>query len=154
MTAPSEYVLKPLREGTDFTLYRGRQHRNPAPVLAIALTAEHPLPESLRRLEDETKTESSTAKLPLDPAIVAVLQAWRQHAPFAADSDYVFASPVMLGKKPLSSNSAQRDYLRPASIEAGLQPIGWHALRHYLAFLTMSCKSARARFPGCLLEAV
>jgi integrase len=36
----------------------------------------------------------------------------------------------MLGKKPLSSNSAQRDYLRPASIEAGLQPIGWHALRH------------------------
>ena len=26
--------------------------------------------------------------------------------------------------------------------------------RHYLPFLTMSCKSARARFPGCLLEAV
>ena len=29
-----------------------------------------------------------------------------------------------------------------------------HTLRHYLPFLTMSCKSARARFPGCLLEAV
>ena len=85
---------------------------------------------SWKAIEDETKTESSNAKLPLDPAIVAVLQAWRQHTPFAADSDYVFASPVMLGKKPLSSNSAQRDYLRPASIEAGLQPIGWHALRH------------------------
>jgi hypothetical protein len=80
--------------------------------------------------EDETKTESDNAKLPLDPALVAVLQAWRQHTPFAADSDYVFASTVMLGKKPLNRNSAQRDYLRPASIEAGQQPIGWHALRH------------------------
>jgi site-specific recombinase XerD len=29
-----------------------------------------------------------------------------------------------------------------------------HTLRHYLPFLTMSCKSARARFPGCLLAAV
>jgi len=37
---------------------------------------------------------------------------------------------VLLGKKPLNSNSAQRDYLRPASIAAGLKPIGWHALRH------------------------
>jgi integrase len=50
--------------------------------------------------EDESKIESFNAKLPLDPAI-AVLQAWRQHTPFAADSDYVFASPVMLGKKPV-----------------------------------------------------
>jgi len=43
---------------------------------------------------------------------------------------YVFASPTMMGAKPLNSNSAQRDYLCPASIRAGLSPIGWHALRH------------------------
>ena len=36
MTEPSGYVLEPLREGADFTLYRGRQHGNPSPVLAIA----------------------------------------------------------------------------------------------------------------------
>jgi hypothetical protein len=63
MTAPSEYVLKPLREGAVFTLYRGRQHRNPSPVLAIALTAEHPSPESLRRLEHEYSLAAE-----LDPA--------------------------------------------------------------------------------------
>ena len=34
----------------------------------------------------------------------------------------VFASPVMLGRKPLNSNSAQRDKLRPAAIRAGLNP--------------------------------
>ena len=42
----------------------------------------------------------------------------------------MFASPTMMGKKPLNSNSVQRDYLRPESIKAGLIPLGWHALRH------------------------
>src|SRR5216683_4980508 len=53
MTAPAGYVLEPLREGADFTLYRGRQHGNPSPVLAIALSAEQPSPHTLRRLEHE-----------------------------------------------------------------------------------------------------
>jgi PAS domain S-box-containing protein len=43
----------PLQEGVDFILYRGRRHGTPSPVLAIALTAEHPSPHSLRRLEHE-----------------------------------------------------------------------------------------------------
>jgi len=42
MTEPSGYMLDPLREGPDFTLYRGRQHGNPYPVLVVALTAEQP----------------------------------------------------------------------------------------------------------------
>src|SRR5580700_1644816 len=50
---PSGYVLVPLRESADFTLYRGRQHGNPSPVLVVAPTAEQPLPQSLRRLEHE-----------------------------------------------------------------------------------------------------
>ena len=53
MTGPSEYVLEPIREGADFTLYRGRHQGNASPVLAIALTAEHPSPGNLRRLEHE-----------------------------------------------------------------------------------------------------
>jgi hypothetical protein len=44
MTGPSGYVLEPLREGADFTLYRGRQHGNSSPVLGVALTAEQPSP--------------------------------------------------------------------------------------------------------------
>jgi predicted ATPase/signal transduction histidine kinase len=53
MTAPSGYMLETLREGRDFTLYRGRQHGNPSPVLVVALTAEQPSPQDLRRLEHE-----------------------------------------------------------------------------------------------------
>src|SRR6202521_5229439 len=53
MTELSGYVLETLREGWEFTLYRGRQHGNPSPVLAVALAAERPSPQSLRRLEHE-----------------------------------------------------------------------------------------------------
>ena len=66
MTKPSEYVLEPLRRGPDFTLYRGRQHGNSSPILAIAPTAEHPSAQSLRRLEHEYSLAAE-----LDPAWTA-----------------------------------------------------------------------------------
>src|SRR5271154_1984179 len=53
MTEPSGYVLQPVRESPDFTLYRGWMQGSATPVLAIALTAPHPSPLSLRRLEHE-----------------------------------------------------------------------------------------------------
>src|ERR1700755_3300911 len=48
----SQYALVPLRESADFTLYRGRKHDDPSPVLAIALL-EQPSPQSIRRLTHE-----------------------------------------------------------------------------------------------------
>ncbi len=80
--------------------------------------------------EDETKTESSNAVVPLHPSIVEALLEWKQATPYGAEDDYVFASPTMMGRKPLNGNTVQRDYLRPESIKAGLTPLGWHALRH------------------------
>src|SRR5476651_467903 len=53
MAEDSEYMLEPLREEADFTLYRGRQLGNQMPILALALAADHPSPQSLRRLEHE-----------------------------------------------------------------------------------------------------
>src|SRR6202171_4114587 len=53
MTERSEFALETLREGREFTLYRGRQHGNPFPLLAVALAAEQPSAQSLRRLEHE-----------------------------------------------------------------------------------------------------
>src|SRR5216683_2666154 len=74
MTEPSEYVLEPIREGADFTLYRGRQHGNPSPVLAVALAAEQPSPQSLRRLEHEYSLASE-----LDPSWAAKPLALTRH---------------------------------------------------------------------------
>ena len=53
MAEDSEYVLEPLREGTDFTHYRGRVRGNHMPILALAVAAEQPSPQNLRRLEHE-----------------------------------------------------------------------------------------------------
>ena len=71
---PSGYELVPLRVGADFTLYRGREHGNPSPVLATAPSAEQPSPETLRRLEHEF---SLAAKL--DPAWAAKPLALTRH---------------------------------------------------------------------------
>jgi signal transduction histidine kinase len=66
MTERSEYVLEPLREGADSTVYRGRRRGNAAPILAIALCADQPSPQSLRRLEHEHSLAAE-----LDPAWAA-----------------------------------------------------------------------------------
>jgi predicted ATPase/signal transduction histidine kinase/GAF domain-containing protein len=53
MTENSGYMLEPLREEADFTLYRGRKLGSPMPILALAVAAEQPSPQNLRRLEHE-----------------------------------------------------------------------------------------------------
>jgi PAS domain S-box-containing protein len=74
MTEPSGYTLEPIREGADFILYRGRQHGNPSPVLARAVSAKQPSTQSLRRLDHEY---SLAAKL--DPAWAATPLALTRH---------------------------------------------------------------------------
>jgi PAS domain S-box-containing protein len=65
----SEYVWEALREGSDFTLYRGRGRLNQMPILAVAVAAEQPSPQSLRRLEHEyslaTELDAAWAAQPL-----------------------------------------------------------------------------------------
>src|ERR1700728_1285809 len=70
---PSGYLLVPLRESADFTLYRGRKHDDPSPVLAIALS-EQPSPQSIKRLEHEYSLAAE-----LDPAWAAKPLAITRH---------------------------------------------------------------------------
>jgi predicted ATPase/signal transduction histidine kinase len=69
MAKDSEYVLEPLREGAHFTLYRGRERGNMMPILAVAVAAEQPSPQTLRRLEHEyalaTELDAAWAAKPL-----------------------------------------------------------------------------------------
>ena len=74
ITEPSGYVLESLREGADFTLYRGRQRDNAAPVLAVALAEKQPSPQTRRRLEHEFSLATE-----LDPAWAAKPLAITRH---------------------------------------------------------------------------
>jgi PAS domain S-box-containing protein len=69
MAEQSEYILEPLREAADFTLYRGRERGNQMPILALAVAAEQPSPQSFRRLEHEyslaTELDAAWAAQPL-----------------------------------------------------------------------------------------
>jgi serine/threonine protein kinase len=67
-------MLEALREGAEFTLYRGRKQGDPWPVLAVALVAEQPSPQSFRRLEHEYSLASE-----LDPAWSAKPLALTRH---------------------------------------------------------------------------
>jgi len=53
MAELSDYVLEPLREGADFTLFCGRRRGDRTPVLGVALAGQQPSSEGLRRLEHE-----------------------------------------------------------------------------------------------------
>src|ERR1700732_1599584 len=70
----SGYVLVPLRESADFTLYRGRKHDDTSPVLAIALSKEQASLQSIRRLEHEYSLAAE-----LDPAWAAKPLAITRH---------------------------------------------------------------------------
>src|ERR1700691_4395407 len=73
-TDPPGYELVPLREGADFTLYRGQQHSTLSPVLVVALSAEHPSLQSLRRFEHEYSFAAE-----VDPAWAAKPLALTRH---------------------------------------------------------------------------
>jgi len=68
------YLLVPIRKDADFTLCRGQRHGNPSPVLVAAPTAEHPSPESLRRLAHEYSLASE-----IDPQWAAKPLALTRH---------------------------------------------------------------------------
>jgi PAS domain S-box-containing protein len=74
MAASSNYVLEPIRNRAEFTLYRGRQRGNPMPLLAVAPTTEPPPPQSLRRLEHEHSLAAE-----LEPAWAAKPLALTRH---------------------------------------------------------------------------
>ena len=79
----------------------------------------------------EVKTKYSKSGLPLDPALAAVLLAWKGTSQFAAESDWVFASRQKAGKLPLRPTSLLELKIKPAAEAAKLGPrIGWQTFRH------------------------
>jgi integrase len=82
------------------------------------------------------KTEASEKPMPLSPALLNDLLAWRKETPYASDQDYVFASAVKKGKQPLWLAVMMRDYIQPvaARVVPGKR-VSWHTMRRTYASL-------------------
>jgi integrase len=76
--------------------------------------------------ENETKTTSSAAKLPLHDSLIAVLKAWKEQEAFR--SKWVFCSERT--GLPLDRDWLRAAYLKPAGERIGVDGLGWHSLRH------------------------
>jgi integrase len=78
----------------------------------------------------DVKTEASKKSIPLDEDLLVELLLWRAETPYAADSDYIFASAKMKGKQPYWMSRIMQLYIKPVAANMGIPLKGWHTLRH------------------------
>jgi integrase len=78
---------------------------------------------------DDVKTDGSRRTLTVADDLMQRLKLWRQATQFAADGDWIFASPPKLGRLPYSYTGVWRE-LQRAAPAAGIGKLGTHAFRH------------------------
>jgi integrase len=78
---------------------------------------------------DEVKTESSAKTFVLAGELLVRLKAWKQLTRFSGPEDWIFASPVKIGRQPYSYTGVWRDLQRAANA-SGIGGLGTHAFRH------------------------
>jgi len=78
---------------------------------------------------DTTKTDESRRQLPMGDGLIETLKdRWRATL-FQSAEDWVFASPVQLGRLPWSYDQIWRVYQKAAA-KAGIGKLGTHTMRH------------------------
>jgi len=83
----------------------------------------------VERNVDDVKTENSRRPFKIAPELLQTLKGWRLSAPFSADGDWIFASPLKAGRLPYSYTGVWRE-LKRAAKEAKVGDLGTHAFRH------------------------
>ncbi len=78
---------------------------------------------------DDVKTSESRKQLVIADELLTALQTWKQATQFSAPDDWMFASPVQLGRLPWSYDQVWRVYQKAAKA-AGIGGLGTHSLRH------------------------
>jgi len=83
----------------------------------------------VRQRVNDVKTIYSGRHLSIDSEMLAVLQAWRQVSQFADETDWIFASPICIGRQPISYPWVWKSF-QAAGGKAAIGKLGTHALRH------------------------
>lgn len=83
----------------------------------------------VQQVVDDVKTEDSRKTLTIADDLLNVLKSWKQATEFSAPVDWIFASPVQVGRLPYSY-SGVRDELQRAANAANLGHLRSHTFRH------------------------
>jgi len=54
----------------------------------------------VNQIVDDVKTDGSRRLMTLDHELIAILETWRQNSQFQTDEDWIFASPLKVGRLP------------------------------------------------------
>jgi integrase len=83
----------------------------------------------VHQVVDDVKTPESERLMDIDKELLDVLRTWKQLTQFPESADWVFASPVQIGRLPFSYSGIWR-VLRKASVAAGIGHVTSHSFRH------------------------
>jgi len=83
----------------------------------------------VNQIVDDVKTDGSRRLMTLDQELLAILRTLKQNSQFQTDEDWIFASPLKLGRLPYSYTGFWRE-LQRAAANSGIGPLGTHAFRH------------------------
>jgi len=83
----------------------------------------------VHQVVDDVKTPESQRSMHIAGEMLEVLKAWRQQTQFCGPDDWMFASPLQIGRLPFSYPGVWRA-LRRAAVKAGIGHLSSHAFRH------------------------
>ena len=83
----------------------------------------------VQQIVDDVKTDESRKTLTISDDLLNVLKVWKQKTQFSANEDWIFASPVQVGRLPYSYTGVKQELQRAADA-ASLGHLRSHAFRH------------------------
>ncbi|MCU1296143.1 MAG: site-specific recombinase, phage integrase family [Acidobacteriaceae bacterium] len=83
----------------------------------------------VRQRVGDVKTAYSQKQMSINPAMFEELKVWKQATHFSGPADWIFASPLKLGRQPWCYDQVLREFGK-AGIAAGIGKIGTHSMRH------------------------
>jgi len=83
----------------------------------------------VHQVVDDVKTPESQRSMCIDGDMLEVLKAWKQRSQFSSSGDWMFASPVQIGRLPFSYPGVWRA-LRRAAVKAEIGHLSSHTFRH------------------------